>query len=151
MSSSTPAARGPTARIAIASQEEQIGRLIALTLRLEGYVPHLLLGTEPALDTLLREPYAAAIVDTQLAPVDGYTICRRVRAATHTPVILMLMRDDAPGRIRAQREGASGLLSLPFTVNELLACVRDALCPTMDSPADQQRATPPKDDANKAE
>jgi DNA-binding response OmpR family regulator len=138
MPSSTSSVPALTSRIAIATQEDQIGRLIALALRLSGYTPHLLSEQESALDTLLHEPYAAAIVDVQLAPVDGYTICQKVRAVTSTPIILLLMRDDTPRRIRAQQAGASALLFLPFEIDELLTCVRTALQSKAEASANDQ-------------
>jgi DNA-binding response OmpR family regulator len=110
--------------IAIAVQDDPIGRLLALSLRLEGYQPHVLPRDGSALATLLREPYAAAIVDVHLTPVDGLTLYQRVRASVSTPIILMLMRDDVPEHIQAQRLGASPLLFLPFALEDLYACVR---------------------------
>lgn len=148
MPSSTPSVPALTSRIAIATQEDQIGRLIALTLRLAGYTPHLLSEQESALDTLLRKPYGAAIVDVQLAPVDGYTICQKVRAVTTTPIILMLMPDDTPRRVQAQQAGASALLYLPFEIDELLTCVRSALHSTTEASAEDRCAATRRREAN---
>jgi DNA-binding response OmpR family regulator len=117
----------PAGRIAIAVQYPQIGHLLAMALRLNHYDPHLLPAGEPVLEALLREPYAAAIVDVHLRPVDGLTVCHRVRAATSMPVILLLMRDEVPERLRAREVGASALLFLPFLIDELLACVQGVL------------------------
>ena len=136
MSASSPSRTPQEASIAIAVQEDQISRLLALALRLENYQPHILTRDVSVLDTLLREPYAVAIVDAHLTPMDGVTIYERVRDRVSTPVILMMMRDDVRERTRAEQVGAGPILFMPFTMKELFSCVEAV-------ELDATRATPP--------
>jgi DNA-binding response OmpR family regulator len=126
-------------RIGIAVQVPAIERLLAMALRLEGFAPRVFADGEHALTELLQEQYAATIVDVHLYPVDVFLVCQHVRAATATPVILMLMRDEVPERIRAAQVGASALLFLPFEIPDLLTCVQSVLRPP--ETADDQRNT----------
>ena len=65
--------------IVVATYDRAIGRMIMMALRLAGYAPHLYANGEEALEAILREPCAAAILDAHLGKVDGLTICGRVR------------------------------------------------------------------------
>ncbi len=111
-------------RIAIAVRDPQIGRMIALALRLDGYQPHVFAKGVSVFDEMRCKPAVAAVVDMHLRPVDGLTICWQLCAATAMPVILLLMRDEVAERLQAQQAGARALLLLPFTIDELLACVQ---------------------------
>jgi DNA-binding response OmpR family regulator len=113
--------------IAVAAGYPPLGRFIALSLRVAGYDPHLLADGEQALEYLLSQPVDAAVLDGVLGKVDGFTICQRMRAVSATPIVLLLMRDEAHQQIRSRQVGASAVLLIPFGADNLLACVKTLL------------------------
>jgi DNA-binding response OmpR family regulator len=117
----------PSHKIVVAISYPPIARFIALALRLEGHEPLLFADGEKALAYLLEHPFDVALVDGELARVDGFTICQRVRAASSPPIILVLMYAGHSQRAHARRVGANAVLYLPCGTEELLACVHEAL------------------------
>ena len=102
-----------------------------MALRLQGYGPQLYTDGEQALEAMLAEPCAAAVLDLRLPKIDGLTICQRVRTSMPTsalPIILLLMREDAAFlRARGQDLQVNSVLYMPFNVRELLAAVAAAV------------------------
>jgi DNA-binding response OmpR family regulator len=123
-------ASAPLPTIVVATREPAIGRVIVMALRLEGYAPHLFEDGEQAQEATLGVPCVAAVLDALLPKVSGLTICQSVRATASIaslPIIVLMMRDEATLRARAQRVGASACLLMPFAVQELLAAVAAVL------------------------
>jgi DNA-binding response OmpR family regulator len=109
--------------VVVAASYPPLGRFIASALRVEGYRPIVLQDGNRALEHLLKEPFDVAMLDTELASIDGFTICQRVRAITSSPVALLVMPGDTSYQTRGRQVGANALLFLPFGMDELLSCV----------------------------
>ena len=115
--------------IVVATYDRAIGRVIVMALRLEGYVPQLYANGAQALEAILSEPCAVAILDAHLGKVDGLTICGRVRATesvASVPVVLLLTHDDASLQALGSRLGINAFLFMPFEIPELLVAVAAA-------------------------
>ena len=88
----------PPRSVMVATRDAALGRMIAMALRVQGRQPHLYSNGQQTLDALLAEPYTAALLDSHLPTVDGFTICERVRASTSTasavPIVLLLLQED---------------------------------------------------------
>jgi DNA-binding response OmpR family regulator len=123
--------------IAVATSYPPLGRFVSLALKVEGYEPHLFVDGEQALEALLSQPFAAAILGADLAKVSGFEICQRLRAVSSIPVILLLMRGDARQQMQGRKVGASALLFIPFDAQELLICLSTVL-PNSNRPASEQ-------------
>ena len=67
------------------------------------------------------------ITDLAMPDMDGIELCRRVRAVSSIPVILLSVQDDTQAKIRALDVGADDYVTKPFSIEELLARVRTAL------------------------
>ncbi len=75
------------------------------------------LGTE--------NPYDAVVLDLMLPDLDGFEVCRQLRAAGRwAPVIMLTARDAVPDRILGLDAGADDYLTKPFSFAELLARLR---------------------------
>jgi two-component system KDP operon response regulator KdpE len=59
--------------------------------------------------------------------MDGVTVCQRLREWTHTPVIVLSVRDSEQDKVQALDAGADDYLTKPFGADELLARIRVAL------------------------
>lgn len=112
-----------TIRILIADNDETTNKLLALVLGAQGYtITYAATGTE-VWQALTTEPPNLLILNTALAEMDGYALCRRVRrhATLGTMPILMLSNhaDDA-GRMSAFEAGTDDYLVKPFDPQELV-------------------------------
>jgi DNA-binding response OmpR family regulator len=117
--------------VVVATRDATIGRMISMALRLEGYGPHLFEDGEQALEAVVGEPCAAAVLDLRLGKVDGLTICQRVRAnESLSPValiLLMMREDEAVLQTRGQHLRVNAVFTMPFEIRELLAAVAAGL------------------------
>jgi two-component system, OmpR family, phosphate regulon response regulator OmpR len=71
--------------------------------------------------------YDALVLDLMLPDMDGLEVCRRVRARSDTPVLMLTARGDAIDRIIGLELGADDYLPKPFEPRELLARLRAIL------------------------
>lgn len=67
------------------------------------------------------------ITDLAMPGMDGIELCRRVRAASNLPIILLSVQENVESKIRALDAGADDYVTKPFSIDELLARVRTAL------------------------
>jgi two-component system, OmpR family, KDP operon response regulator KdpE len=67
------------------------------------------------------------ITDLAMPDMDGIELCRRVRAASNLPIILLSVQENVESKIRALDAGADDYVTKPFSIDELLARVRTAL------------------------
>jgi two-component system KDP operon response regulator KdpE len=119
------AASGP--RILIVDDEEQLRRALRRALAGHGY------SVREAGDgaSALREFEAfrpdVVLLDLLLPDLPGIEVCRRLREAFDTPIIVLSVAGDEATKIAALDEGADDYLTKPFAAGELLARVRVAL------------------------
>jgi len=72
-----------------------------------------------------EHPYAAIVLDVMLPDIDGFEVCRRLRAAgCWTPVLMLTARDDVADRVHGLDVGADDYLPKPFHFAELAARLR---------------------------
>lgn len=116
-----------TARILAVDDEPAVLRALQRALTLEGYEVVVAEDGETALALAERQPPDLVILDVMLPGLDGLTICRRLRAQTSAPILLLTARDTVPDRVAGLDEGADDYLVKPFALDELLARVRALL------------------------
>src|SRR5437762_10405784 len=74
-----------------------------------------------------RETFDALVLDLMLPDMDGLEVCRRVRAHSQTPILILTARGDAMDRVVGLEIGADDYLPKPFEPRELLARLRAIL------------------------
>jgi DNA-binding response OmpR family regulator len=79
------------------------------------------------LATLGREPFDALVLDVMLPDLDGFEVCRRVRASSDVPILMLTARGEPTDRIVGLELGADDYLPKPFEPRELLARLRAGL------------------------
>ena len=67
------------------------------------------------------------VLDVMLPGMDGYEVCRRLRAASDVPILMLTARDAVDARVDGLDSGADDYLVKPFAYEELLARVRALL------------------------
>jgi DNA-binding response OmpR family regulator len=82
---------------------------------------------EDGLARLAREPFDAVVLDLMLPDMDGLEVCRRLRTAHDTPVLMLTARGEPMDRVVGLELGADDYLGKPFEPRELLARLRAIL------------------------
>jgi two-component system OmpR family response regulator len=112
-------------RVLVVEDEKKLGELLARGLREEGYAPDLADRGEEALWMATAVDYDAIVLDVMLPGVDGFEVCRRLRAGdVWTPVLMLTARDAIDDRVVGLDAGADDYLVKPFSFEELLARLR---------------------------
>ena len=79
------------------------------------------------IDRVAQNLYAAVILDVMLPDIDGFEVCRRLRAQSDIPILMLTARGDPTDRVVGLELGADDYLAKPFNARELLARLRAIL------------------------
>lgn len=115
------------ARLLVADDEPQIGRMLKPILGAEGYTVQLAGDGPSALDTVAKWRPDLILLEIELPGLDGFEVCRRVRDWSQVPIIILSACDDEDAKVRALDLGADDFVTKPFGVRELLARIRVGL------------------------
>lgn len=115
-------------RILLVEDEQALARLLAQGLREQGYAVDVASAGDEALAFLASESYDLVVLDIMLPDVDGFSVCRRMRAErSSVPVLMLTARDAIEDRVRGLDSGADDYVVKPVDPRELLARVRALL------------------------
>jgi DNA-binding response OmpR family regulator len=104
--------------------------LARMYLEQEGFRVESAMDGAAALETISRQSPALMVLDLMLPEVDGWEVCRRVRAgnaAPNLPIIMLTARDDDVDKIVGLELGADDYMTKPFNPRELVARVKAIL------------------------
>ncbi len=112
-------------RILVVEDELKMARAIRRGLEQEGYAVDAVADGSDAVHRGLYEEYDAIVLDVMLPGIDGFAVCRELRAKGRwAPVLMLTARDGVEDRIRGLDAGADDYLVKPFSFGELLARLR---------------------------
>jgi two-component system KDP operon response regulator KdpE len=115
------------ARILVVDDEPQILRSLRTTLASHGYDVQTAATGEEALAAVEGRLPDLVVLDLVLPGLSGLEVCRRLRARSSLPIVVLSARGDERDKVAALDLGADDYLTKPFGVNELLARIRAAL------------------------
>jgi len=78
-------------------------------------------------DALQADPPDLVLLDLVMPEMDGLELCRRIRAAHTTPVVMLTSRDDELDKVLGLELGADDYVTKPFSTRELVARIRATL------------------------
>ena len=114
--------------ILLVDDEPSIIQLARLYLEREGFRIQSINDGAAALEAVARELPALVVLDVMLPKLDGFEVCRRLRASNSSTAILMLTaRDEDIDKILGLELGADDYLTKPFNPRELVARVKAIL------------------------
>lgn len=116
-----------TARILIVDDEPSITEFVSYAMQKEGYETDVASDGETALKMLEEKHYDLFVLDIMLPSIDGYDLCRRIRAKMDTPILFLSARDSELNKVVGLELGADDYLAKPFGVRELMARTRALL------------------------
>lgn len=112
------------AHILVVDDESQITRVLRTSLSAQGYDIRIANSGEMALEIMKDWQPNLIITDLSMPSVDGIELCRRVRAISQIPIIVLSVRDKEQQKVEALDAGADDYVTKPFGMSELLARVR---------------------------
>ena len=113
-------------RVLIVDDEPNIVLSLQFLLSREGYEIDIARDGESALEIAARNPPDLVVLDLMLPGLDGYEVCRRLRAAPATAaakIVVVTARAREAERVRGLEEGADAYVTNPFSTRELIATV----------------------------
>ncbi len=125
----------PSATILLVDDEESIQKLLTFPLEQDGYrVVQARDGAE-ALERFGAEEIDAVILDLALPRLDGIEVCRRLRARSAVPIIMLTARADEVDKVLGLEIGADDYITKPFSIREFRSRIKALLRRAQLSPA----------------
>ncbi len=113
--------------ILVVEDEQAIADLVGAYLKRDGFGVVWAHSGEQALEELARHPVRLVVLDLGLPGIDGFEVCRRLRARTGVPILILTARDDEADRVAGLEAGADDYVTKPFSPRELVARVKAIL------------------------
>jgi two-component system phosphate regulon response regulator OmpR len=114
-------------QVLIVDDDTRLSAMLAEYLAGNGFAVHTMATAAAGLADLRRRPPDAVILDVMLPDLDGFETCRRIRAFTDVPILMLTAKGEETDRIVGLELGADDYLPKPFNPRELLARLRAVL------------------------
>lgn len=115
------------AKILVVDDEPVLVETLAYNLQREGYIVSTATNGRDALASYDAELPDLILLDIMLPELDGLEVCRRLRAKTNVPIIMLTAKDEEADRVVGLEIGADDYITKPFSLRELIARVKAAL------------------------
>ena len=129
------------ATILLVDDEESVQKLLTYPLEREGYKVVQARDGEEALERFDGDAVDLIVLDLMLPKIDGLEVCRRVRATSPVPIIMLTARDDEVDKVLGLELGADDYITKPFSIREFRSRVRALLRRAQLSAVDQRTET----------
>jgi DNA-binding response OmpR family regulator len=113
--------------ILVVDDEQNIIELATMYLEQEGFRVLSARDGQAALDRVKADRPALMVLDLMLPKVDGWEVCRKIRADSDLPILMLTARDDDIDKIVGLELGADDYMTKPFNPRELVARVKAIL------------------------
>jgi two-component system KDP operon response regulator KdpE len=114
-------------RILVVDDEAQIARVLRRSLAARGYEVQVAGEGEEALEIFNAWAPDLVITDLSMPNMGGLELCRRIRATSQAPIIVLSVKGEERSKVEALDAGADDYVTKPFGIDELLARVRATL------------------------
>jgi two-component system response regulator MtrA len=118
-----------TPRILVVDDDPALSEMIGIVLRSEGFEPEFSVDGTEAMDAFHSVKPDLVLLDVMLPGIDGIEVCRRIRAESGTPIIMLTARGDTSDVVVGLESGADDYVVKPFNPKELVARIRTRLRP----------------------
>jgi two-component system, OmpR family, response regulator len=113
--------------ILLVDDEDSVQKLLAYPLERDGFRVLQARDGEEALARFASENVDLVVLDLMLPKVDGLEVCRRLRAKSEVPIIMLTARDDELDKVVGLELGADDYITKPFSIREFRSRVRALL------------------------
>jgi DNA-binding response OmpR family regulator len=113
--------------ILLVDDEDAVQKLLAYPLEREGYRVLQARDGEEALSRFHSEDVDLVVLDVMIPKLDGLEVCKRLRAESAVPIIMLTARDDELDKVLGLELGADDYITKPFSIREFRSRVRALL------------------------
>ena len=114
-------------KILIVDDDENIAELISLYLTKECFETQIVYDGESALTAFETFKPNLILLDLMLPGIDGYQVCREIRASSSVPIIMLSAKGEVFDKVLGLELGADDYMEKPFDTKELVARVKAVL------------------------
>src|SRR5436190_6059965 len=118
---------GRPARILLVDDEQPVQKLLSYPLEKEGYEVVAARDGQEALQSFEQGQFDLVVLDIMLPKVDGLEVCRRMRAKSAVPIIMLTAKAEEIDKVLGLELGADDYITKPFSMREFRSRVRAAL------------------------
>jgi DNA-binding response OmpR family regulator len=116
-----------SARILLVDDEQSIQTLLSYPLRKDGYEVVRATDGREALDRFAEQAFDLVVLDVMLPQVDGLEVCKRLRARSAVPIIMLTAKSEEIDKVLGLELGADDYITKPFSMREFRSRVKAAL------------------------
>jgi DNA-binding response OmpR family regulator len=116
-----------SARILLVDDEQSIQTLLSYPLRKDGYDVVRAADGREALDRFAEQAFDLVVLDLMLPQLDGLEVCRRLRARSPVPIIMLTAKSEEIDKVLGLELGADDYITKPFSMREFRSRVKAAL------------------------
>ena len=113
--------------ILLVDDEDAVLKLLAYPLERDGFNVVQARDGEEALARFAQETVDLVVLDVMLPKLDGLEVCKRLRASSTVPIIMLTARDDELDKVLGLELGADDYITKPFSIREFRSRVRPLL------------------------
>jgi DNA-binding response OmpR family regulator len=117
---------GPT-RILLVDDEQSVQTLLSYPLRQEGFEVVSAHDGEEALDRASEQSFDLVVLDVMLPKIDGFQVCRELRARSTVPIIMLTAKDEEFDTVLGLELGADDYITKPFSMREFRSRIKAVL------------------------
>jgi DNA-binding response OmpR family regulator len=114
-------------RILLVDDEQSVQKLLGWPLRKEGYDVVEAYDGRQALERLRDGAFDLVVLDLMLPKVDGFDVCRQIRAHSTVPIIMLTAKAEEIDKVLGLELGADDYITKPFSVREFRSRVKAVL------------------------
>ena len=133
----------PAPTILLVDDEDAVRKVLAFPLERDGYEVIQAADGEEALQQFAQQPVDLVVLDIMLPRLDGLEVCKRLRATSTVPIIMLTARDDELDKVIGLELGADDYITKPFSIREfrsrVRALLRRAKAPRLGGDDDEER------------
>lgn len=111
-------------KILIVEDEKSISEILEYTITREGYESTCAFDGITALELALGGNFDLILLDVMLPGIDGFEVCRKVRAKLDTPIIMLTAREEEADKVLGLELGADDYMTKPFSHAELISRIK---------------------------
>ena len=117
----------PNQKILIVDDDQNICELLRLYLAKEGYETLIAHDGEKALELFEQNKPNMVLLDVMMPKMDGWEVCRRIRAQANTPIIMLTAKGETFDKVLGLELGADDYVVKPFDSKEVVARIKAVL------------------------
>jgi two-component system, OmpR family, response regulator MtrA len=114
-------------RVLVVDDDASLAEMLSIVLESEGLTTSICRSGENVMHEFASFKPDVVLLDLMLPGLDGMSVCRRIRATSAVPIIMLTAKSDTPDIVRGLEAGADDYITKPFKNTELVARIRARL------------------------